>query len=79
MITQQFTPDTISQLKEISEYSDEGFKSLSKSIDTIFYETVLKALYNEENLPINADDVFAFMRIKEILEILHNTFNQTNE
>ncbi len=79
MITKQFTPEAISQLKTISEYSDETFREFSKSIDTIFYEMVLKTLHRAENLVISPEDVFAFMQIKEILEILHNTFNQTNE
>lgn len=80
MITQpQFTPESLKQLQSISEHSDETFRDFSKSLDTLFYESVLKSLHKDENLAVTSGDVFHFMQIKEILEILHITFNQTKQ
>lgn len=76
--TINFTADFINQLKDISENSDAFFQDCEKSIDILFYEMVNKSLHHQENLPVTSQDVFHIMQVKEILQILSQTFNSNH-
>ena len=82
MITQpQFTPDSLKELEQISQYTENTFRQFSKTVDSIFYEIVGESLFQNSSLEakLSSDDVFHLKQIKEILEILHITFNQNKQ
>jgi|GEM_PF-3244770 len=75
-----FTQEMVKEILDLAEINENGFLDFSKSLDKLFYEYVQFLLFKDETLLIKSEDVFNFMQMKRLFDILQeNLINNHNE
>ncbi|PRB03065.1 hypothetical protein CQ046_10950 [Chryseobacterium sp. MYb7] len=73
-----FSPEAMQEIKDMAEFCDKGLIFYSDSIINLFYMYIAKSLLHKDEISLENSDIFSFMQVKRLLELLQNELNKNN-